>query len=955
MNLPSIPASGGRRARWPIGCLRRTLFLIACMALFGWTGSIQADPIVLATPGFEYRVATNGINLSFRDRATGVDYLRRDTPTACASLRARGSHFVASAAAFSGGRLSLRFAPSDIEVILRTELQPDYAVFEVESVRGGEIQELKFLNVPLTLQGLPSEAFGACAHSLNLQTRVDALPALQRELSAACEADFGVLGAKVALVAGPTARMLELLQTALERESELPVCKVAGPWARETPFARGSYLFNFGALDASNVDRWIETVQSLGFSQTDHHGGSPGFFRFGDFELNREKWPEGWVSFRRVIDRLHDAGIGSIFHTYAFFIDKKSKYVSPIPDRRLDAFRTFTLAEPVTSSATELVVNESTAGMGTTTGFFEANSVVLHLGDELVTFAAASRQAPWKFSGLTRGALGTTAAAHDRGTKARHLKEMFGLFVPDVASTLFEEIAANHAQVVNDCGFDGLYLDAIDGSGILRGNDQFWYWSQKFVVEIQKRLKRPVGMEMSAMAHHFWQYRTRWQAWDYPRRGHKRFIDLHAAGVDGGLLLPLHLGWWNLQAFDPPQTEPTYPDVMEHLGARLVGWDAGASLTAAVNQDALRNTPLFRRAVDILRTCEQLRASRSYGDEARAALRNPRSEFGLTRDATGRPRFRRVESTSRVVALDEPWSHRWTVTNSGRVRPVRFRIEALMAGESRQGGSEVLVDFGDLDAAVWSRSAAQGVRADWRLRTGDKAGGRVLVATNEGRVSRNAAWARAVRTMEPVRNLQERQGLRVEIDGDGSGALVAVRLESPTHLSFGGFADRYGVVDFVGRRPMVLVETESTRWSDYDWNDGKGLYHAYRESARWDAIQSVGVWIQNLPPGRETRIGIGSIEAIPLRSAWVVNPRVSIGEKTVAFSGRVASGGWIEANGPDDCAAFGPRGESLGKIEVRGDWPTIGEGATELVFACDSQPGEAPRARIVTFLDGDDL
>jgi hypothetical protein len=164
-----------------------------------------------------------------------------------------------------------------------------------------------------------------------------------------------------------------------------------------------------------------------------------------------------------------------------------------VPDGRLDAFRTFTLAEPLTDSTTEVVVNEPTSEMRTTTGFFEANSVVLHLGDELVTFGGATKQAPWKFTGVTRGALGTRAQPHERGTKARHLKEMFGLFVPDVASTLFEEIAANHAQVVNDCGFDGLYLDAIDGSGILRGNDEFWYWSQKFVVEIQKRLKKPVG------------------------------------------------------------------------------------------------------------------------------------------------------------------------------------------------------------------------------------------------------------------------------------------------------------------------------------------------------------------------------------------------------------------------------------------------------------------------------
>jgi len=30
-------------------------------------------------------------------------------------------------------------------------------------------------------------------------------------------------------------------------------------------------------------------------------GGGAAFFRFGDFELNREKWPEGWEAWRRTL------------------------------------------------------------------------------------------------------------------------------------------------------------------------------------------------------------------------------------------------------------------------------------------------------------------------------------------------------------------------------------------------------------------------------------------------------------------------------------------------------------------------------------------------------------------------------------------------------------------------------------------------------------------------------
>lgn len=926
-------------------------------AILGWVGlaglawATAASPVVFETTTFRYSISEDGRNLYFMDRATGKNYLRGGETTPCALIRVGGETYPVTALGFAPNHLALRFGQTGIEVVLKTETTSNFVRFKVESVTGGEVDALTFVSVPLTLQGRPDEAFGAGALSLNLFTRVDALPALQRDLKASCEKKFGLVGANVALVAAPMAKMLPALQATLVSASELPVCKTAGPWARETPFAHGSYLFNFGVLDDSNINTWIDLVRSVGFTQTDNHGGNADFFRFGDFELNRKKWPDGWVSFRPLVSKLHAAGIGSIFHTYAFFIDKQSKYVTPVPDPRLDAFRTFTLAEPLSEEATEIVVNESTAEMRTTTGFIEQNSVVLHIGDELITFGGASKQAPWKFTGVKRGAHGTKAAAHAQGIKARHLKELFGLFVPDVDTTLFIEIAENHAKVVNECGFDGIYLDAIDGSGILRGGDEFWYWSQKFVVEIQKRLRQPVGMEMSAMVHHFWQYRTRWQAWDYPERGHKRYIDLHAAENHGGLLLPLHLGWWNFQSFNPPQTEPTYPDVIEHLGARLIGWDAGVSLTASVSRGALHGTPLFKRAVDILKTCEDLRHANAFDEAAKAELRDPNREFALFTDAAGKTRFRQVQATAQTIALAEPWSLRWRVTNSFVAQPPRFRIEGLMVA-AHDTNAVLLADLGKAEAEAWQRSAAAGVSFAVTPWNRGSAGGCVFSATNSGQVPRKGAWTKLRRQFEPLLNLKEQQGLAVDIEGDGSGALVAIRLESPHHLSFGGIADRHVVVDFTGRRTITLVETESAHWSDYIWNDGKTLYNAYRETAHFDAIESASVWLQNLPAGRETKIALGPIRAVPLQAVTCANPRITVAGKTVEFPVRLEAGSWIEANGPGDCAVYGSKGEPLGKVVPRGDWPGMRAGATELQFQCEFDGAVAPRVRVVTFADG---
>jgi hypothetical protein len=915
------------------------------------------ERVVLENAHVHYTITSDGKNAEFIDRTSGIDYLRRETVSACALVRQNGREYPATSAALANGRLVLRFGEARVEAVLKVEPRTSWIRLMVESVQGAEIESLVFLNVPLTLKGKPEESFGACALSLNLITRVDQLPALQSELRAAAHRKFGIVGAKVALLGLPPGRMLTALKEVLSEAEEMPLCKVAGPWAQEVPFNHGSYLFNFGSLTEATVDDWIEMARSLGFTQIDNHGGSAAFFRFGDFELNREKWPGGWESYRRLVARLHAAGIGSIFHTYAFFIDKQSKYVSPIPDKRLDAFRTFTLAADVDAAADTIPVNEPTAGMSTVTGFFEHNSVVLHLGDELATFGGISQEPPWRFTGVKRGVLGTKAAPHEKGTTARHLKECFGLFVPDPESSLFVEIAANHAAVVNRGDFDGIYLDAIDGSSILRGGDECWYWADKFVMEIQKRLTKPVGMEMSAMWHHFWQYRTRWQAWDYPQRGHKRFLDLHAEAVNGGLLLPLHLGWWNFQSFNPPQIEPTYPDVIECLGARLVGWDAGISLTGGVDREQLRKVPLFRRAVDTLRACEEIRRAGTLDAAAKAKLREPGSEFSLFTDATGKRCFRRSHSEAHTAAMAEPWTLSWSVTNPFAEQVMEVRLEALMsAGSNDDPGAIVLGSLADEAAAGWKASVAPGVAVSLAAAAADSsAPGAFITATNSGKVERRAAWACYRKQLKPALNLKEWQALGLWIEGDGLGEIIALRLESPPPLAFGAVADRYVTVDFTGKRWFTLVETESARWSDYTWNDGKGLYDVYRETIDFGAVESVAIWCQNLPPGKEVKCGLGPIKALPMLPGTLKDPAITMDGVTTVFPGEFTSGSWLECSGSGDCTLYGSKGEVLGKVAPSGRRPTLRAGSNQVQFSCAPSQGPSPRVKVTLFTQGEDL
>lgn len=929
------------------------IVFITCMA----KADVQQAPVVLENAHMRYTISSNGKNLGFVDLATGVNYLNRITPSYCALVRQNGKEYPATFTSLANGCLVIQFNQIGVKAVLRAEPQDSYIRLTVVSVSGGNIDSLVFLNVPLTLKGRPTEPFGSCALSLNLSTRVDQLPALQTVLRASCYKKFGIEGAKVAIIGTKMENILPALKKVLTDADEMPHCTVAGPWAHDIPFNHGSYIFNFGILTESTIDEWIEMAKSLGVTQIDHHG-SRGFFRFGDFALNREKWPEGWQTYRQIVKRLHDAGIGSIFHTYAFFIDKQSKYVTPVPDNRLDAFRTFTLSEAVDPDAREITVNESTKNMSTVTGFFEHNSVVLHIDEELVTFGTISQEPPWRFTNVKRGAFGTKAAAHDKGAKARHLKECFGLFVPDPESSLFDEIAENHAKIVNLCEFDGIYLDAIDGSSILCGPDESWYWADKFVFEIQKRLKKPVGMEMSAMWHHFWQFRTRWQAWDYPQRGHKRFIDIHAASVNGGLLLPLHLGWWNFQEFNPPQVEPSYSDVIEYLGAKLIGWDAGISLTGAIDRERLATVPLFRRAVDILRTCEKLRRAGTFNETIRAKLVEPGKEFSLFRDETGNWRFRPARYVQHITSFSEPWSLMWTTENPFENQPVKLRIEVLMSARPYDDPKNiVLADLSDPNTFAGLPNFADGVTVKL---TGAGTSGKsqpagTFSATNSGEIPRNTAWARLDRKFEPCLNLKDHKAIGMWVEGDGLGEIIAVRLESPRYISYGAVADRYITVDFTGRRLFTLVETESVRWSDYIWNDDKRLYNVYRETIDFGAIESVSIWYNNLPKGRQVSCIIGPVKALPMLPCTVRNLTIVVNGKTIVFPVEINSGSYLEFYGSDNCTLYGSKGETLTKVAAGGVAPLLLKGQNHIRFSCDQPKGPTPRVKVTVISYGESL
>ena len=935
--------------RSDMSVLAGNVFFVVILVAFMTAGCSLSPDIVIENTYFRYTISPEGYNTSFIDKSTGTERLSAVGKSICASVTLNGKAYPVTGVAQHPHGIDLQFAEPEVMAHINITDRNDHVIFEVSAVEGDGIESLTFMNIPLNLTGKPEDGFGVCAYSLNRWTQVPQLPVLQTHPQAICHEKFGIAGAKAALVARSTDTILETLRTIVKEEDDIPVTTVAGPWAHEIPFNHGSYLFNFGTLTLDTIDEWIESVQDLGFTQIDNHGGGERFFRFGDFHLNEEKWPNGWDDYREIVDRLHEAGIGSIFHTYAFFIDKHAEYVTPVPSQYLDSFRSFTLTKPIDGDDTEIVVDESTADMSTITGFFVHNSVTLHIGDELITFSGVTKEAPYRFTDCVRGAYGTTASSHSAGDKARHLKECFGLFVPDCESPLFEEIARRHAWIVDYCGFDGIYLDAIDGSSILRGGDDAWYWAEKFVMDIAKHFDRPVGMEMSAMWHHFWQYRSRWQAWDYPNRGHKRFIEIHADTVDGGLMLPLHLGWWNFQHFNPPQIEPCHTDIIDYLGCRLIGYDAGLSLTGGVSRDRLESVPLFKRLVERLKTYETLRHDGYFDEETRARLRIPGDEYRLVKDEADKWRLQPIQYEPHLVQSPDAWSSEWRTHNRFGKQPVKLRIEAMMSAEPYDHADAFTLSDFSRDTANDSTDSAAGVESSLSFadENSEKGGrGTLFTAMSSGATPQTGAWTQHIRTFDPVIDLSGKEAIGVWIKGDGHGEILNFRVGSPRHISYGAIADHYVTVDFTGWRYFELIETESSRHSDYQWPEGGSLYHVYRETINFGKVSELSLWYNNLPPVNEVQCTVSEIRALPMVEHTFSNPAVTVGGETIMFPVEMTSGMYLEYFGPGDCILYGPNGEKLADVTPEGDDVDLSEGDNDVSFSCESNGTRTPRARV---------
>jgi len=932
------------------------VFFVVWFCTFSVAAEISND-VVIETQYLKYVIAKDGTNLSFIDKQTNIDHCVSTPMSKFAILTKQDRKYEVSALAYDNGKMTLTFGQAGINAVIDVGIKKKYITFEVLDINdNNSVTKLSLVNLSLNVNDKVEAPFGGCAVVLNLQMFNSEIPSFTRNLQMFCNSQDGFVGAKMAIVGCHENELRNILKQIIRDHKNLPQTDMGGPWACDSEVNRGSYVIDINnPLSEKNVDKWITVAKNLNAKQIDMHTGIN--LRFGDLEPNPNMYPNGIKGVKKVVDKLHHAGILVGLHTYAFFVAKDSKWVSPVPDPRLGKDKTFTLSKDLDDKDTTVFVDETTQDMSTLTAFHVGNSVTLQIDDELIVYSDINKSFPYAFTKCQRQAWGTKAAHHSKNSKVYHLRERFGLFNPDGDSTLFTEVAQRTADVYNTCGFDMIYLDAIDGAWSLSGKHTPEYYQGKFVFELYPMLKKKPLMEMSAFTQFMWFARSRMGAWDAPSKAYKMFIDRHFLDnlSANKYYMPANLGWWCVFDWTPKDRIRTFTDDVEYLMCKSLATDSSLSWLLGFDPETFSTSYNQKRFASLIKQYEQLRLSKYFPESVKQKLAQPGKEFTLEQSGSRDWQLRPVSYDRHKISDTDKSSNTWSTHNQFSQQPIKLRIEAMLSLASYDGAqNKIVAEFKEPNEFPEQQSSP-GVSCSFQT-----ASSPTIASSTSGcyiaksdQQDQKSAWSMANKKFSSDIDLSQ-HGFGVWIYGDGNGEVLNFLWKAPDHISM-GVSEHYAVINFTGWRYFEFVEPESDRVGEYKWPYHRTAGTPYIETfwVDYTKLNSLSLGYINLPTGKDVKCYLSPIKALPHVKAKLVNPSVTIGDATIIFPTKIESGCYLEFHSINDCKLYGPKGELISDVKPQGDVPIMKSGENQVKFNCSVESGIGARANVTMITQGD--
>ncbi len=871
----------------------------------------------------------------------------------------------------------LYYIYNDAEIVLDfdVEIVPEAILFTLKSVEteGERPQIIRFAHIFLDTE---SET-AATGMSLDPDTGGINLPGLEQEQGALVYDHFSYEGRVWAITAAKRENLRENMKTITKKYMPSNMWSdCGGAFSLDRPEINGSYMMCFGtflpgSLTPDNIEEWIEMLHDIGITQVDFHGAEGKNFSFGDFEPNREIFPEGRKSFKKMVDRLHEGGIESILHTYGSLIGKGSSFVTPVPDKNLGYNRIFTLAEDISPDETEIHIEESTEDISLVLTSQYNSSTYIICDDEIIEYTELGDHC---LKGCVRGVLGTKPAAHSKGTKGRNPKRKYNIFVPDAGGPLFNKVAKATADFANECGFDAYYFDALEGVKAIDGDDLFKIWSVRFINKVQEYTGRSIPMEMSTMNHGLWYTRSRMNAFDYPKRAHKNFLKRHAEinkMAQEKNLMTQNLGWWKMGENKPLNTseyERITTDVYDFFGRLAASYGFSMSFQSLSLFDWQKSEEL-KRCGDRIRRWEKVRLGQELTKEECALITD--HEVYMKPDgiymATYLKDVAQFAGGKASVCIDNPY---------GAQQPMLIRLETLynktdaLAKQNEQGiDVDALVLASGIDTKETTTAQTEAYymfdgafAKDLKTVTSrtvtasitDEASPYGNAISFKVKAAKDIGVARFERIFENPVDITGQYGYGVWVYGDGKGEIINLQIRSPKMYS-DGLDHKIIKIDFVGWKYFELYESSSSESMEYlwpyyyrhlnkddeftptvyeattsDWNEnvylaGERLKGNPKQitSSRPDfaRIKYASVWMNNMPVGEECSVKIAGWHSFFTGTGEISDITVKAEEGSIEVQGTLPSDCIVEYSDGRKTAGLG---EKWGEQHTKASWYSSG-------------------------------
>ena len=630
------------------------IVLIVFFAVSGAAGQVDPGEIVIENDQARLTISADGTAKSLVFKPSNTECLIGKSRTPISTITEPRPYqnevklaypnkrmtFKANAVRREGDKLVIGYELIPWEATVRVKTTPSYIGFTLEGFRLTEdygitmteppISEMWFLRLPVRNRAHWGDWLNVVWDDEVAVNVLGTEPAAYidaeegdgyRILEAGVDAKVKLEGVGAALITCSGDSLLENIAR-VEEDFGLP----RGVNSRKHNLYDASYYWTPDIIP-QNVDEHIRYARQAGFRLMSIY--YPAFLRsrgyrlLGNYDEWRPEYPNGQKDLEAMLAKIKGAGIVPGFHFLHTHLGRDSRYLTPVPDHRLNLTRIFTLARPLASTDTTIYVEQNPA-----TSTMAGNRRVLKVGTELISYDDYATTRPYAFRGCVRGIDGTTS-------QARPVGYLFGLLdvsefgatsvYLDQESGLQDEIADKLAGLYR-AGFEFAYFDGSEGV-----NPPFWYHVAGAQWRVFSRLTpEPIFAEGAAKTHFSWHMLTGGNAFDVFRpevlKEQTKKHPLREAPRMRDNFTRLNFGWLGYWVPDE-KTVGTQPDMLEFVTSRAAAWDCPVSVMA--DTAAFARHPRTADNLEVIRRWEEVRARRWLTDERKRMLRDPDQEHTL--------------------------------------------------------------------------------------------------------------------------------------------------------------------------------------------------------------------------------------------------------------------------------------------------------------------------------------